>query len=287
MDELWEKTQNPHPHQRWDLRFTQIEYLPRETGQPQEFLYQTRLGFGLVIDGRGESTGTRDGEGGTRTSSLKFWSDDSKSLIKVGSGYWKYVPAGEKIRFLTWYDYETRFGPIGKLVDRVLFRPLLGWATAWSFDRLRLWIERGTPPEVSRNAALTYSIARGMLAFIWFYHGLVPKLLRHDAIEADLLSRIGIPASRLSMAVDAAGWIEIAFAVLLIVLWGSTWPLWLTIVLMIVGILAVAISGPAYLGAAFNPVTLNLALASFSAIALVAGRELPSAARCRREPAQS
>jgi hypothetical protein len=113
MDELWEKTQSPELHQRWDLRFTEIEYLPRKHEEPQEFLYRTRIGFGITIDGKGESTGTKDGDGGTRTSSLKFWSDDPKSLIKVGSGYWKYVPTGNIIRFFTWYDYQTRFGPVG------------------------------------------------------------------------------------------------------------------------------------------------------------------------------
>ena len=100
VDELWEKTQNPALHQRWDLRFTEIEYLPRTGEEPQEFLYRTRIGLGIKIDGKGESTGTKDGEGGTRTSSLKFWSDDPKSLIKMGSEYWKYVPTRTGSAFL-------------------------------------------------------------------------------------------------------------------------------------------------------------------------------------------
>jgi hypothetical protein len=287
MDELWEKTQNPELHQRWDLRFTQIQYLPREPEQPQNFLYCTRIGFGLKIDGNGESTGTRNGDDESRTSSLKFWSADPKSLIKTGSGYWKYVPAGNEVRFFTWYDYDTRFGPIGKAIDLCVFRPLIGWATAWSFDRLRLWIEGGITPEASRDRAFVYAVARGTIAFIWFYHGLVPKLLHHDAIELDLLTRIGTPASRLITAVTFAGWVEIAFALLLIVLWKHRWPLWLSLALMLVGIPVVAASAPAYLGAAFNPLTLNLAIAALSAIALISGRNCPSAARCLRKPAQS
>lgn len=286
MDELWEKTQNPQLHQRWDLRFTGIEYLPREAEQPQKFLYRTRIGFGLKIDGQGESTGTRDA-GGTRTSSLKFWSDDPKSLIRVGSGYWKYVPTRNVICFVTWYDYEARFGAFGKAVDACVFRPLLGWATAWSFDRLRLWIEQGTPPEASRDRALVYAVARGMLAFTWLYHGLVPKLLRQDAIELDLLSRVGTPTSQLITALTIAGWAEILFALLLVLLWRHTWPLWLTLSLMAAGIVLVAICAPAYLGAAFNPVTLNLAIAALSAICLIVGRELPTAASCRRQPKRS
>jgi hypothetical protein len=218
---------------------------------------------------------------------LKFWSDDPKSLIKVGSGYWKYIPAGSDVRFCTWYDYETRFGALGRALDRCLFRPLLGWATAWSFDRLRLWIERGISPEESLNRTLVYSIARVSVAFTWFYHGLFPKLLRHDATELDLLKRIGTPASEVMMAVTIAGWGEIIFAFLLLVLWKQKWPLWLTVILMLMGGTVVAITAPAYLGAAFNPVTLNLGVAALSVIALIVGRDLPTAQHCRRKPVQS
>src|SRR5437868_842949 len=298
MEELWEKTQNPQLHQRWDLRFTQIEYLPRKGDEPQRFLYGTRIGFGLNIDGQGESIGEREGEAGARTSSLKFWSEDAKSLIKTGSGYWKYVPEGglkrvgfermgvdarPYIRFFTWYDYETRFGAFGKLIDKCLFRPLLGWATAWSFDRLRLWIEEGIPPQSSRDRTLIYAVSRGTMAFIWFYHGLVPKLLYHDRIELDLLSRIAPPES-LHAAATLAGVVEVCFALLLLVLWRNRWPLWLTLVLMLAGIPIVAMSAPEYLSAAFNPVTLNISLAMLALIAIIARRDLPTAARCRRKP---
>lgn len=293
MEELWEKTQNPQLHQRWDLRFTNIEYLPRAGDEPQRFLYRTRIGFGLKIDGQGESTGTRDSEGGGRTSSLKFWSDDPKSLIRTGSGYWKYLPEQDAtganehqpcIKFLTWYDYETRFGALGRLFDRV-FRPLLGWATAWSFDCLRKWIEEGVPPEASRDRALTYALARGIVAFVWFYHGLVPKLLFHNSIEADLLSRVAIAPQNLRIAITLAGGFEVTFAILLLLLWRHRWPLCLTIMLMLIGIPVVAASAPEYLSAAFNPVSLNISLAAFAFIALITGRNLPTARRCARQPA--
>ncbi len=103
--------------------------------------------------GTGESVGEREGETGARTSALRFWSDDPRSLIRSGSGYWRYVPTGDGIRFLTRYDYEPRFGAAGRVFDRLAFRPLLGWATAWSFDRLRLWLEEGIEPERSRRLA--------------------------------------------------------------------------------------------------------------------------------------
>src|SRR5262245_58104675 len=103
MEDLWKRTQTPELHQQWDLRFTDIEYLPRpDPAQPQRFLYKTRIGFGLNVSGEGESVGTHESNG-SRSSALKFWSTDPKSLIRQGSGYWQYIPLPNGIRFLTWY----------------------------------------------------------------------------------------------------------------------------------------------------------------------------------------
>jgi hypothetical protein len=154
LEEVWRLTQEPELHRRWDLRFTRIEYLPRTEPAPQRFLYATRLGLGLEIRGEGESAGDKDAGDGSRTSALTFGSEDARSLIRRGSGYWRYVPVDEGTRFLTRYDYETRFGVAGRALDRLVFRPLLGWATAWSFDRLRLWLEDGITPEDARRRRL-------------------------------------------------------------------------------------------------------------------------------------
>jgi hypothetical protein len=53
---------------------------------------------------------------------------------------------------------------------------------------------------------------------------------------------------------------------------------------MMAGIPVVAASAPSYLTAAFNPVTLNVSLAALALIAIVARRDLPTAAHCRRTP---
>ena len=122
------------------------------------------------------------------------------------------------------------------------------------------------------------------MAFIWFYHGLVPKLLYHDRAELDLLSRIGTAPEHLHVAATLAGVVEMLFAFLLIIFWRQTWLLWVTLVLMFAGIPVVAVSAPEYLRAAFNPVTLNISLAVFAAVALITRRDLPTAANCRRKP---
>lgn len=184
LERLWHLTQEPALHQRWDLRFTAIDYLPRpDLAQPQRFRYRTRIGFGLGIEGAGETRGERSRPDGTRTSALTFWSDDWKSLIAPGSGYWEYVPVADGVRFLTRYDYRTRGGPAGRAFDRLLFRPLIGWATAWSFDRLRLWIERGIAPELAFRRSAVHGGLRLVLAGLWFAGG--PALLW--AIGAALL----------------------------------------------------------------------------------------------------
>jgi hypothetical protein len=281
VDEIWRYTQNPELHERWDLRFSAIDYLPRGSAEePQQFRYATRIGFGLRIEGEGESTGTREDAAGARTSALKFWSSDAKSLIREGSGYWRYVPLSGGVRFLTWYDYRTRFGRAGRILDRLLFRPLMGWATAWSFDRLRLWIEKGMPPRISMRLAMIHGAARLAIAFTWAWQGLVPKLLLASADERILLARSGISASLLPIV----GLAELAAAAATLALWRwRPWFLW-NGAAMIAAIVPVALYAPRYLGAAFNPVTLNTGMVALSAIGYFAAADLPSAARCLRHP---
>ncbi len=288
MDELWEKTQTPSLHKRWDLRFTDIEYLPRSNdSEPQQFLYATRIGFGLAIRGKGETLGTRDDDAGTRTSSLKFWSDNPISLISEGSGYWKYIPSPDGITFLTWYDYKTRFGILGKLLDILIFKPLMGWATAWSFDRLRSWIEDALPPEATISASCSYTLARIAIAFVWIYHGLVPKLISRHRDELEMMSQSGFPSDMLSNVVLLAGVVEILFGALLLIRWRDRNLLWATIVLMLAALAGVALNSPGYLVAAFNPVTLNLSMIALSIIALVLLPYSATAKTChRRKPEQ-
>jgi hypothetical protein len=162
LDELWDRTQDPAQHRRWDLRFTRIDHLARVEGEPQRFRYAVRVLPGLLVSGTGIAAGERQRRDGTRTSALRFASPHPLSLIAEGRGYWRYVPDGDGVRFLTGYDYEPRWGRLGRFADRFVFRPLMGWATAWSFDRLRLWCERGITPERARRRGLAEVAARSL-----------------------------------------------------------------------------------------------------------------------------
>ncbi len=287
MDELWEKTQDPKLHQRWDLRFSQIDYLPSKPGEAQKFLYSTRIGAGLRIEGAGETTGQRDDSEGRRTSALKFWSGDRKSLIEMGSGYWKYIPTSDGIRFITWYDYRTRFGALGRLADKLFFQPLLGWATAWSFDRLRLWMEKGILPEMSGEKTFTYALARLTIASIWFYHGLIPKLITRNPDELRMLRDAGIADPDLYRMLAVLGFAEIFFSLIVVIFWRSRWPLWLTVAAMFMATFGVTVTSPSYLTGAFNPLTLNIAVAALAVIGLLNGRYIPTASNCLRKPVEN
>ncbi|HZF93047.1 hypothetical protein [Streptomyces sp.] len=163
LDDLWSRTQEPSQHQRWDLRFTEIDHLPRAEGEPQHFRYATRVLPFLTLAGTGVSAGEKERPDGTRTSALRFFSPHPLSPLAEGSGYWRYVPDGDGVRFLTGYDYRPRWGAFGALADRFAFRPLMGWATAWSFDRLRLWLEHGVTPERALANWIAELAVRGLV----------------------------------------------------------------------------------------------------------------------------
>ncbi|MFE3883671.1 hypothetical protein ACFXPQ_12325 [Streptomyces lydicus] len=196
IDDVWDRSQVPDRHQRWDLRFSEIDYLPCAPGEPQHFRYATRVLPLLTVDGTGVSAGERNRPDGTRTSALRFFSAHPLSLIEEGRGYWRYVPDGDALRFLTGYDYRPRWGRFGRVVDRLLFRPLMGWATAWSFDRLRLWCERGITPERSLRHALAEVCVR-IAAVVATAAAVAPATALAVAGAALLLPPLsGTPAAR-------------------------------------------------------------------------------------------
>jgi hypothetical protein len=284
IDDLWRLTQTPELHRRWDLRFTDIRYLDRpDETQPQRFLYETRIGLGLAVRGEGETVGAMEKDG-ARSSALKFRSDDPKSLIRTGAGYWKYFPTDDGIRFLTRYDYRTRFGAVGRAFDAAAFRPLMGWATAWSFDRLRLWLEEGVEPATSAALALIHGVARVVLGFIWVYQGVVPKLLFQDSGELDILRWSGLVAGSETRLLTLVGLAEVVFGVLLLTLWRVRSLFVANGLLLGLLLLGAAFSQPRLLVAPFNPVTLNLAMAGLGVVGYLSSSHLPTSLRCLRRP---
>ena len=113
-----------------------------------------------------------------------------------------------------------------------------------------------------------YSVARGTSAFVFAWHGLVPKLIFEDQGELQPLLDAGFDAETALTVVHVAGWAEIAFAVLLVVLWRARWPLRVVVVAMVAVAIALAITSPQMFRAAFQPLTLNLCTGALAWIAL-------------------
>lgn len=277
MDALWDATQEPDRHQRWDLRFGRIAYDPPVEGEPQHFTYATTLLPGITITGTGESLGDRRRPDGTRWSGLRFWSPDPRSLIEAGAGYWRYVPTDGGVRFLTRYDYRPRWGRFGAVVDHHVVRPVFGWATAWSFDRLRLWLEEGTPPERSRDLAVAHAAAVGGLAGIWLYQGLVPKLIRVDADEVAVWrGALGLSESAARWATRGAGVVELGLAALTVARRDARWPFALAAAAMPALAVGAAVGDRRAVTRAFNPVSLNLGCAALAVVAWATAEGRPS-----------
>ncbi len=281
---VWTHTQLPGLHKRWDLRFTDIDYLPGpDPGAPQFFRYSTRMGLWLEIVGYGESVGHRDSPDGSSTSALSFGSSDRRSLILNGSGYWKYFPTAEGTTFITSYDYEPRWRWLGRIVDSFFFRPLLSWATAWSFDRLRIWLERNVDPESALRSALMHALTRVTLAVVFVYQGMVPKVLTRHPDELAMLAAAGVSPELLPVTVTLLGIAESALGLSLLFFWRARPPLIVALGFVTVATAVVCLIAPAFLFAAFNPISLNLAIAAIAGVGLFVDPEaVPSASRTLR-----
>ncbi|MBO8162202.1 MAG: DoxX-like family protein [Brevibacillus sp.] len=281
LDKLWQRTQNPEEHVRWDLRFTDIVYLPRKTpSDPVQFHYETRLGFGIKIAGTGISTGQKDG----RSSALQFFTDDWKSLIARGSGCWLYLPQSETILFRTVYDYEPRYGWAGQLVDRLMFRPLMRWATAWSFDRLRLWLERGILPESSLLFWLIYMLAKMALGFVWLWEGVVPKLMYPSAEELALVDRTGLAWWDAASFVPFLGICEMVLGTMLLCGLLPRLCALLSLILLLFFTAVLPWFAPELLYHPFGALSKNAGLIVCSLLLLLLDQQIPRARNCRMKP---
>lgn len=150
LERVWELTQDPELHPRWDLRFSAIQPIGMDDSGRTRFRYERALPL-HVIRGDGVSLGEKERADGTRTSALGFSTDDRLSPLRSGRGYWRYVPTDSGVRFTTGYDYHPGWG---RLAD-IVMRPVVLWMTAWSFDRLRIWAEsEETQPRWRLRSAL-------------------------------------------------------------------------------------------------------------------------------------
>lgn len=120
IDKVWERTQDPALHERWDIRVDAVRYVPASDERQFDVPHG---GSGRFLE-----------DVPLQRSTFEVGS----SLMACGVGAFEYEPRGDGTLFRTVLDYEVRRGLLGRALDLV-FRPLLEAATEWSFETLRLW----------------------------------------------------------------------------------------------------------------------------------------------------
>ena len=147
IDRVWNVTQDHRLHPGWDYRFSRIimEHDVGDTGcdapcgspdprirRGTSMRYECDV-LGLTIRGHGRYKQHLP----HKQSTFEFWSDDRRSLIRYGVGLWRYrlLPDG-RTELSTSFTYEVRWGMMGRVIDRALFRPLFQRLTEASFRRL-------------------------------------------------------------------------------------------------------------------------------------------------------
>jgi len=140
VERLWDLTQDHVLHPTWDHRFSRIEMGASRVETGTEMRYERAL-LGLTLRGSGRYKLHRP----LAQSTFEFWSDDPRSLIRRGVGLWLYRPVGDgTVIFSTSYTYSVRWGALGRLLDRLVFRPLFQRETERSFRRLaETWFAGG------------------------------------------------------------------------------------------------------------------------------------------------
>lgn len=105
------------------------------------------------------------------------------------------------------------------------------------------------------------------LAFLWVYQGLVPKVLFINADEIAVWQYFGLSHAHAILAGQAAGIAEIIFGILFLRL-RHPYLHYLNLLGLFGLLILIALLIPSSLIAAFNPVTMNIAMMSLSVVYL-------------------
>ncbi len=134
-------------------------------------------------------------------------------------------------------------------------------------------------PEAQALASV-YLLCRGTLAFVWLWHGLVPKLLFPTTGEVEVTVASGMPPAWATTINTAAGIGECLFALALVAFWRTRWLLAIQIPLLVALLLPLAVREPALFTRPFQPLTLNVPMVALALCGLLVSKGgLPGARR--------
>lgn len=122
-----------------------------------------------------------------------------------------------------------------------------------------------TMPKPFSNVLWTINIT---LAVLWIYQGIVPKLIYHAADEQRLWQMNGFEEMIMLFMIEIAGYAEIIFGALFLILRQSKILHILNILAMCGLGLLIIVTDIQYFQQAFNPFVMNVAMAMLSVVAL-------------------
>lgn len=133
--QVWTTTHDHVLHPRWDHRFDHIVMHGERITTGTTMTYAKTV-LGITIRGWGRY----QLHAPIRQSTFAFGSADVRSLIRQGVGVWRYQAVTDGAfpvtELSTSYTYEVRWGVLGRIFDRIVFRPLFQRETERSFARL-------------------------------------------------------------------------------------------------------------------------------------------------------
>lgn len=128
------------------------------------------------------------------------------------------------------------------------------------------------------KASPVLSICRFSLAFIWIYQGIVPKWLGPHTDELAMNVLAGFTPTQAPVISYIAGTVELLLGFAILIWHRDRWPYALSAVFIAGLYLFTVVMANQFLLSAFNATTVNLAVFSLSAIALMELRRLDAKA---------
>ena len=148
VDDLLDATRQPYIRNKWDLRIGELGYTEGDGAFDSDHSFIFWLPFHLqqAADGAGVTRTEYDGLKKTTVSTTSFKAHRPNALIRSGSGQQKLKSTPDGTLLTTSFDYAVGWGAFGRMLDHIIIRRIIQWATAYSTDALRIWLHHGVSP---------------------------------------------------------------------------------------------------------------------------------------------
>lgn len=121
--------------------------------------------------------------------------------------------------------------------------------------------------KISKSVQQSLLTINSILAILWIYQGLVPKIIYHTVEEQTFWQYLGVDELSMLFLIKISGYIEIIFGLLFLIFRHSKILHVFNILGLIALTIVVAVIYPLYFTSSFNPFVMNLAMIGLSVVA--------------------